>query len=268
MLDTGTMSKLGRPGSSSPPPATAGGWGFPMGSPVVPALAARPSSRIRRAPPARHELRGRHRRRAAPVAYGALRQRARAVRRRQAAARHRGRRGARALGARRPRPGSGRRGRHRRPRRRPAAVLQARLRGRSRARSARRRAPSPQSRLSDTLKREGERGAVSDTVDRAGLWAAQTPQVFRADALRDVYARTDLNGATDDAMLLERAGYCEPGCRRPPNANTTTWRTFRWPARCSPGGRDRRLGSAAATTRIASPRDAASSSAGCTSTTW
>ena len=61
--------------------------------------------------------------------------------------------------------------------------------------------------VSDTLKREGDRGAVGGTVDRAGLWAAQTPQVFRADALRDVYARTDLNGATDDAMLLERAGY-------------------------------------------------------------
>jgi 2-C-methyl-D-erythritol 4-phosphate cytidylyltransferase len=61
--------------------------------------------------------------------------------------------------------------------------------------------------VSDTLKREGDRGAVSGTVDRAGLWAAQTPQVFRADALRDVYARTDPNGATDDAMLLERAGY-------------------------------------------------------------
>jgi len=61
--------------------------------------------------------------------------------------------------------------------------------------------------VSDTLKREGEGGSVADTVDRAGLWAAQTPQVFRAAALRDVYARTDLNGATDDAMLLERAGY-------------------------------------------------------------
>jgi 2-C-methyl-D-erythritol 4-phosphate cytidylyltransferase len=61
--------------------------------------------------------------------------------------------------------------------------------------------------VSDTLKREGERCAVAGTVDRAGLWAAQTPQVFRAAALRDVYARTDLNGATDDAMLLERAGY-------------------------------------------------------------
>jgi 2-C-methyl-D-erythritol 4-phosphate cytidylyltransferase len=61
--------------------------------------------------------------------------------------------------------------------------------------------------VSDTLKREGDGGAVAGTVDRAGLWAAQTPQVFRAAALRDVYERTDLNGATDDAMLLERAAY-------------------------------------------------------------
>lgn len=61
--------------------------------------------------------------------------------------------------------------------------------------------------VSDTLKREGEAGAVAGTVDRAGLWAAQTPQVFRAVALRDVYARCDPDGATDDAMLLERGGY-------------------------------------------------------------
>lgn len=61
--------------------------------------------------------------------------------------------------------------------------------------------------VSDTLKRESEGGAVAGTVDRAGLWAAQTPQVFRAAALRDVYKRPDLNGATDDAMLLERAAY-------------------------------------------------------------
>jgi len=39
------------------------------------------------------------------------------------------------------------------------------------------------------------------------LWAVQTPQVFRAEALRDVYRRDGLDGATDDAMLLERAGY-------------------------------------------------------------
>lgn len=61
--------------------------------------------------------------------------------------------------------------------------------------------------VSDTLKRADLVGAVEKTVDRKGLWAVQTPQVFRAGALRDVYARADLDGATDDAALLERAGY-------------------------------------------------------------
>jgi 2-C-methyl-D-erythritol 4-phosphate cytidylyltransferase len=61
--------------------------------------------------------------------------------------------------------------------------------------------------ISDTLKRTDRQGNVAATVDRRDLWAAQTPQVFRAAALRDVYARPDTNGATDDAVLLERCGY-------------------------------------------------------------
>ena len=61
--------------------------------------------------------------------------------------------------------------------------------------------------VTDTLKRADEAGRVASTIDRRALWAAQTPQVFRAPALRDVYSRTDQNGATDDAALLERAGY-------------------------------------------------------------
>jgi 2-C-methyl-D-erythritol 4-phosphate cytidylyltransferase len=60
--------------------------------------------------------------------------------------------------------------------------------------------------VSDTLKRAGAAGLVETTVPRDDLWAVQTPQVFRAAALRDVYARDDLV-ATDDAALLERAGY-------------------------------------------------------------
>jgi len=59
--------------------------------------------------------------------------------------------------------------------------------------------------VSDTLKRAGA-GVVETTVARDDLWAVQTPQVFRAAALRDVYARAELD-ATDDAALLERAGY-------------------------------------------------------------
>jgi 2-C-methyl-D-erythritol 4-phosphate cytidylyltransferase len=49
---------------------------------------------------------------------------------------------------------------------------------------------------------------VGETLDRSRLWAAQTPQVFYADALRvaldvDPDAR---DGATDEAMLVEAAG--------------------------------------------------------------
>lgn len=46
---------------------------------------------------------------------------------------------------------------------------------------------------------------VTRTVPRAGLWAAQTPQVFDAAVLRRAYAQTDLT-STDDAGLVEAMG--------------------------------------------------------------
>lgn len=46
---------------------------------------------------------------------------------------------------------------------------------------------------------------VERTVDRAGLVAVQTPQVFRADLLRRAYAQGDLS-STDDGQLVERLG--------------------------------------------------------------
>ncbi len=61
--------------------------------------------------------------------------------------------------------------------------------------------------VSDTLKRCDVDGFVAATVDRRRLWAVQTPQVFRADALRYVYGCGDFEGATDDSLLLEREGY-------------------------------------------------------------
>jgi 2-C-methyl-D-erythritol 4-phosphate cytidylyltransferase len=61
--------------------------------------------------------------------------------------------------------------------------------------------------VTDTVKQVGGDGHVERTLDRAGLWAVQTPQVFRADALRDALAdRDSLAAASDDAMLVERAG--------------------------------------------------------------
>ena len=63
--------------------------------------------------------------------------------------------------------------------------------------------------VTDTIKRAGEagRGRSRDRqTDRERLWAAQTPQVFRAEALREALdaTRTRWRAATDDAMLVER----------------------------------------------------------------
>jgi 2-C-methyl-D-erythritol 4-phosphate cytidylyltransferase len=61
--------------------------------------------------------------------------------------------------------------------------------------------------VTDTIKEAGEGGEVERTLDRSRLWAVQTPQAFRADALRDALAAADdLSTATDDAMLVEAAG--------------------------------------------------------------
>jgi 2-C-methyl-D-erythritol 4-phosphate cytidylyltransferase len=49
---------------------------------------------------------------------------------------------------------------------------------------------------------------VARTLDRAALWAAQTPQVFRAEALRAAFkvAVETRDAATDEAMLVEATG--------------------------------------------------------------
>ncbi len=46
---------------------------------------------------------------------------------------------------------------------------------------------------------------VASTLDRSGLVAVQTPQVFRIELLRTAYAQADLT-STDDAQLVERLG--------------------------------------------------------------
>jgi 2-C-methyl-D-erythritol 4-phosphate cytidylyltransferase / 2-C-methyl-D-erythritol 2,4-cyclodiphosphate synthase len=59
--------------------------------------------------------------------------------------------------------------------------------------------------VSDTLKRADGTLHVADTVDRTGLWRAQTPQAFRFADILSAH-RGAAAGATDDAMLFERAG--------------------------------------------------------------
>ncbi len=61
--------------------------------------------------------------------------------------------------------------------------------------------------VSDTVKEASDEGRVQRTLDRSRLWAVQTPQAFRADALRDALEKAgDLADATDDAMLVEERG--------------------------------------------------------------
>jgi 2-C-methyl-D-erythritol 4-phosphate cytidylyltransferase len=64
--------------------------------------------------------------------------------------------------------------------------------------------------VSDTVKEVGEDGRrVVRTLDRARLWAVQTPQVFRRAALELALAQAsdaDLAAATDDAWLVELSG--------------------------------------------------------------
>jgi 2-C-methyl-D-erythritol 4-phosphate cytidylyltransferase len=57
----------------------------------------------------------------------------------------------------------------------------------------------------DTMKEVEEGQRIVGTPDRRRLWHAHTPQVFPAGALRRAY-EGDLEGATDDASLLERQG--------------------------------------------------------------
>lgn len=70
------------------------------------------------------------------------------------------------------------------------------------------RAAAAATRATDTVKRASPAGYVIDTIDRATLWLAQTPQAFSADLYRAA-AYTAIKAdfkATDDMMLCERIG--------------------------------------------------------------
>lgn len=60
----------------------------------------------------------------------------------------------------------------------------------------------------DTIKQIDESGRITDAPDRMRLRAAQTPQAFPAEVLRDAHARGAAEGiaTTDDAALVARYG--------------------------------------------------------------
>ncbi len=63
--------------------------------------------------------------------------------------------------------------------------------------------------LADTLKRVDADHRITETVPRADLWCAQTPQVFRRDWLAEAYAKRGglTQAITDDAQLVEAIGH-------------------------------------------------------------
>ena len=62
--------------------------------------------------------------------------------------------------------------------------------------------------VSDTVKRADHNGCIEETVSRAGLWRALTPQVFRFDALRAALEKASRAGReiTDEASAMEHEG--------------------------------------------------------------
>ena len=56
--------------------------------------------------------------------------------------------------------------------------------------------------MADSLKRAALDGRVLESLDRSGVWAVQTPQVFRRELLLEAHARA-CGSASDDASLVE-----------------------------------------------------------------
>ena len=60
--------------------------------------------------------------------------------------------------------------------------------------------------VSDTLKRADQRDRIAGTEPRAGLWSAQTPQMFQRGALQEALAAASLAHVTDEASAMEARG--------------------------------------------------------------
>ena len=59
--------------------------------------------------------------------------------------------------------------------------------------------------LRDTIKR-AEDGTIRETIDRSGLWRAQTPQGFHFEAILAAHRAAVGRALTDDAAVAEAAG--------------------------------------------------------------
>ena len=79
--------------------------------------------------------------------------------------------------------------------------------------------------VTDTIKQVDDQRCITATPDRSALWAAQTPQGFPVEQLRQAHATATAQGwsVTDDAALFERLGLTVQVLEAPPsNIKLTT----------------------------------------------
>ncbi len=79
--------------------------------------------------------------------------------------------------------------------------------------------------VTDTIKQVDDQRCITATPNRSALWAAQTPQGFPVQQLRQAHATASEQGwsVTDDAALFERLGWTVQVLEAPPsNIKLTT----------------------------------------------
>lgn len=105
------------------------------------------------------------------------------------------------------------------------ALVEPELLERCAAAVARGRAVIAATPVTDTIKQVDAEGTITATPDRSRLWAAQTPQGFPVQQLRQAHATAGERGwsVTDDAALFERLGLAVQVLEAPPsNIKLTT----------------------------------------------
>ena len=81
--------------------------------------------------------------------------------------------------------------------------------------------------VSATVKQVDKEGWVQGTIPRESLWLAQTPQMFRYQALRLAYHLATTHGiaVTDDAQAMEEAGHLVRVCSGETRNIKVTWQS-------------------------------------------
>ena len=77
--------------------------------------------------------------------------------------------------------------------------------------------------VSDTLHQADQEGCAVKTVDRAGLWAVQTPQVFQAVILKKLLSGYSGGKPTDEVSVALAAGWRIPFVENPEPNLKITW---------------------------------------------